>query len=707
MASSYDPSLYLSDLGPASPSAYLDLPSTPQHEKPQQPQYPQPNGGAAASPEDMVLPFISRMLMEEDIDDKFFYEYPDHPALLQAQQPFLDILSDDGSSSPYPARSGASVTHPSTSTSSSDAASAADATLTPAAVDSYAQFNAFDLDPAAFFSGGANSDLMSSAFLKGMEEANKFLPSQDKLVIDLDPPDDARSFVRPAENKLAASGFKFNGAAPAAAVAVKVGEAVVAAPGGGVGGRGRKNRFDDDEDDLEMDRRSSKQSALQGDGDDRDVLDKQYMITSHEMCVAVEQMEKLRIPMQDEGGGNGKAKAKGGGGRRGGREVVDLRTLLLHCAQAVATDDRRSATELLKQIKRHASPQGDATQRLAHCFAEGLQARLAGTGSRMVYQSLMAKRTSVVDILQAYQLYMAAICFKKAAFLFSNQTIYNASLGKKKIHIVDYGIHYGFQWPCFLRRIACREGGPPEVRITGIDLPQPGFRPTQRAEETGRRLSKYCQEFGVPFRYQVMAASRMETIRAEDLNLDPEEVLIVNCIYQFQNLMDESVLIESPRDVALNNIRKMRPHAFVHGVVNGSFSVPFFLTRFREALFYYSALFDVLDTTTPRDSSQRMLIEQNIFGRAALNAIACEGTDRVERPETYRQWQVRNQRAGLKQLPLNPNIVQVVRDKVKGCYHKDFVVDIDHHWLLQGWKGRILYAISTWVANDDDAGSYF
>ncbi|CAN6356628.1 unnamed protein product [Urochloa humidicola] len=734
MGSSYDPypppgavadelSFYLSDLGPASPSAYLDLPPTPHHEQPQQPQppqpppqqqYPQANGGAAASaPEDMVLPFISRMLMEEDIDDKFFYDYPDHPALIQAQQPFLDILSDDTSStSPSGTNSGASVTHPA---SSFDAA--ADAPLTPASVDSYAApapenpFNGFvDLDPAAFFSGGANSDLMSSAFLKGMEEANKFLPSQDKLVIDLDPPDDANKFILPAENKPAAA--RFNGVSAPFAAAVPVKEEVVAMPapdgvpgGGGVGGRGRKNRFEDDEDDLEMDRRSSKQSALQGDGDDRDVFDK-YMITSHEMCV--EQMEKLRIAMQEEaakkeaanGGGNGKAKAKGGGGRRGGREVVDLRTLLIHCAQAVATDDRRSATELLKQIKQHASPQGDATQRLAHCFAEGLQARLAGTGS-MVYQSLMAKRTSVVDILQAYQLYMAAICFKKVVFLFSNLTIYNASLGKKKIHIVDYGIHYGFQWPCFLRKIACREGGPPEVRITGIDLPQPGFRPTQRIEETGRRLSKYAQEFGVPFKYQVIAASKMESIRAEDLNLDPEEVLIVNCLYQFKNLMDESVLIESPRDIVLNNIRKMKPHAFIHGIVNGSFSAPFFVTRFREALFYYSALFDVLDTTTPRNSNQRMLIEQNIFGRAALNVIACEGTDRVERPETYKRWQVRNQRAGLKQLPLNPDVVQVVRDKVTGCYHKDFVIDIDHNWLLQGWKGRILYAISTWVANDD------
>ncbi|CAD6267339.1 unnamed protein product [Miscanthus lutarioriparius] len=642
MCSSYDPSpspgaddllLYLSDLGPTSPSAYLD-PSSPSDylDLPPTPQ-PQQQQGNIAPPQDMLLPYISSMLMEDDIDDTFFYDYPDNPVLLQAQQSFLDVLSDDASSpttatttTTTNSSASASVNHHSSSSSSSGPASAP---LTPAAVNSYApapvaQFDGFDLDPAAFFSNGANSDLMSSAFLKGMEEANKFLPTQDKLVIDLDPPDDPKRFVlptpAPAADKLA-PGFNAATIVPAAvAVAVKEEEVVFAAPGSGggaVGGRGRRNRFDDDGDeDLELQRRSSKQSALQGDGDERDVFEK-YIITDPEKCT--EQMQNLRIAMQEAAAaaaGNGKAK-----GRRGGRDVVDLRTLLVHCAQAVASDDRRSATELLRQIKQHASPQGDATQRLAHCFAEGLQARSPH------------------------------------------------------------------------RQHADREGVPPEVRITGIDLPQPGFRPTQRIEETGRPAQ------------QAIAASKMESIRVEDLNFDPEEVLIVNCLYQFKNLMDESVVIESPRDIVLNNIRKMRPHTFIHAIVNGSFSAPFFVTRFREALFFYSALFDALDATTPRDSNQRMLIEENLFGRAALNVIACEGTDRVERPETYKQWQVRNQRAGLKQQPLNPEVVQIVRNKVKDLYHKDFVIDVDHHWLLQGWKGRILYAISTWVAND--APSYF
>jgi hypothetical protein len=69
---------------------------------------------------------------------------------------------------------------------------------------------------------------------------------------------------------------------------------------------------------------------------------------------------------------------------------------------------------------------------------------------------------------------------------------------------------------------------------------------------------------------------------------------------------------------------------------------PFFVTRFRETLFHYSALFDMLETLVPREDWERMLIEKEIFGREALNVIAREGWERMKRPETYKQWQVRN-----------------------------------------------------------------
>jgi hypothetical protein len=300
-------------------------------------------------------------------------------------------------------------------------------------------------------------------------------------------------------------------------------------------------------------------------------------------------------------------------------------------------------------------------------------------------------------VLKAYQLYLAACPFKKISHYFANQTILNAVEKAKKVHIIDYGVYYGFQWPCLIQRLASRPGGPPELRITGIDTPQPGFRPAGRIEETGKYLTDYAQTFNIPFKYHGIA-SQFEAVQIEDLHIEKDEVLIVNCMFKFKTLMDESVVAESPRNMVLNTIRKMNPHVFIHGITNGSYNAPFFVSRFREALFHYSAIFDMLEANIPRDNEQRLLIESALFNREAINVISCEGMERMERPETYKQWQSRNQRAGFKQLPLDQGIMKRAREKVK-CYNKNFIIDEDNRWLLQGWKGRILFALSTWKPN--------
>ncbi|KAL6654481.1 hypothetical protein ACP70R_007946 [Stipagrostis hirtigluma subsp. patula] len=768
---------FVAEPEPFSPSVFLDLPPTPR-----------PDGAAGGedpdSSDDLVLPFISRMLMEEDIDGNFFYQYPDHPALLTAQQPYAQILSDsatNGSSSSDSAtttNTDGSGGHSTLSPSFSDAPAFADATwpydpvelsqllrsppypdvgvglqdftaddlsalIAPSpdgaaaagfqqgpapfnTSEAYASQNggasfavqngsrsatqgpgffdgakeeittlpAGDGDHAAlasaFYGGGQNGvtmDMLNLAFLKGMEDAKKFLPTNNNLLIDLE------ATSRDHQPRIIQPASVFN------AGQVKKEEAAdgMLLFGGSSNGRGRKNRHHEDDLEAETGRSSKVMVPEEEETGAGEMFDE---LMSCDYKEFLNRLEELRIAKDSESEKTRRGSGKGTRGRQGMNEVVDLRTMLIHCAQAVAAGDRRGASEMLKQIKQHSSPRGDATQRLAHCFAEGLEARLAGTGSQ-VYQSLMGTRTSVVEFLKAYKLFMAASCFKKVKFVFSNKTILDAVAGKSKLHIVDYGVHHGFQWPGLLHFLSNREGGPPEVRFTGIDLPQPGFRPTHQIDKTGERLSKCAHQFGVPFKFHGIAA-KWETVRAEDLNIDPDEVLVVNCECDFNNLMDESVLVDSlsPRDMVLKNIREMRPNVFVHCVVNGTFGAPFFVTRFREALFFYSAQFDMLDVTIPRDNDERLLIERDIFGRSALNVIACEGADRVNRPETYKQWQVRIQRAGMRQLPLSPDVVKLVKDKAKH-YHKDFLIDEDHRWLLQGWKGRVLYAMSTWVADDN------
>ncbi|CBI16108.3 unnamed protein product, partial [Vitis vinifera] len=319
--------------------------------------------------------------------------------------------------------------------------------------------------------------------------------------------------------------------------------------------------------------------------------------------------------------------------RRSKGEVVDLRSLLIQCAQAVAGNDQRAATELLKLIRQHSSPMG-------------------------------IERPLAADIIRAYKVYASACPFKRMSYFFGNWMIGKVAEKATRLHIIDFGILFGFQWPSFIQHLSQRPGGPPRLRITGIDFPQP--------------------------------AEKWENIRLEDLKIDKDEKLVVNSLYRLKNLLDETVVEDCPRDAVLNLIRRINPEIFIHGIVSGSFNGPFFLLRFKEALHQYDALFDMLDATVPREDQDRMLFEKVVYGRYSMNIIAHEGSERFERPETYKQWQARNVKAGFRQLLLDQEILSRVRTTVKQGFHKNFMVEEDGGWMLQGWKGRTIHALSCW-----------
>lgn len=467
------------------------------------------------------------------------------------------------------------------------------------------------------------------------------------------------------------------------------------------GPRGKKSHYREDGDYVE-DSRSNKQFASYAEeSDEQTKMYDEVLLCPHwnphlrqesaTLPDGVGPRSKLQQNGQLKGSSTGRLRGKKQGNKK---EVVDFSTLLTQCAQAVAINDGRTAKELLKRIRQHSSPYGDGYERLAHFFANALEARLAGVGASL-YTAFVSSGISAADILKGYQLYIKACPFKKLSNFYANQLIKKLSSKATSLHIIDFGILYGFQWPCLIQVLSKRPDGPPKLRITGIDFPQPGPRPAGRVEETGRRLAKYCERFNVPFEYNAIA-KKWETIQLEDLEIQRDEVLVVNCLYRLANVPDDTVVVSNPRDEVLKLIQRINPDVFVHGVVNGTYNAPFFLTRFREALFHFSSLFDMFDATVDREDQYRMLFERESFGRDLMNVIACEGTQRVERPETYKQWQVRTTRAGFRQLPLDKEIAKEVRDIVRKNYNKDFVVDEDCNWLLQGWKGRIIHAISCW-----------
>lgn len=512
-------------------------------------------------------------------------------------------------------------------------------------------------------------------FKKGVEEASKFLPTGNSLLVDV------RYNVVGKEQY------------DAVVKVEKYGEKQSPERS-----RGKKNTLHEDIVDS-TEGRNNKQSALFSESTIRSEMFDRVLLCSagkNESAVRETLQAISRQNALENGHSKGSTGKKFHGKKKAGkRNVVDLSTLLTLCAQAVAAGNQRTANELLKQIRQSSSPMGDGMQRLAHYFADGLEARMAGSGTH-IYKALITRPVSATDVLKAHQLLLAACPFRTISCFFSNKTIMNLAEKVSTVHIIDVGIMWGFQWPGLIQRLSSRPGGPPKLRITGIDFPNPGFRPAERVEETGRRLANYAESFKVPFEFNAIA-QKWETIKLEDLKISKGEVLVVNCLFRFRNLLDETVVVNSPRDVFLNLIRRLNPDIFIQGIINGAFNTPFFISRFRQALFHYSSLFDMLEAIIPRELHERMLVEKTIIGQEAMNVIACEGAERIERPETYKQWQVRIMKAGFRQLPLDEEIMRMTKERFK-VYDKNFMIDIDSEWLLQGWKGRFVYALSTWKA---------
>ncbi|CAM8909946.1 unnamed protein product [Rhodiola kirilowii] len=462
-----------------------------------------------------------------------------------------------------------------------------------------------------------------------------------------------------------------------------------------------KQRDRGEDDDYGEEGRRSKYSATSPEESSRvaeEEEDDRFLLCDKEGNCNVMEHDPSMLKIQP----NRKSVSKKNRNKKGEKKqpVVDLRETLSQCAQAVANYDVRTANELLGKIRQQSSPYGDANQRLAHYFADSLEARLVGSSTHLF--SLVRLRAPAADILKAYKLYVTACPFKKLSNVYANRLVDKLSVKARSLHIIDFGILYGFQWPCLIKKLSHRPEGPPRLRITGIELPQPGFRPSERVEETGERLAKYCKKFNVPFEYTAIA-QKWETINVEDLKLgEDDDMVVVNCLYRLRNLPDETVSVSNPRDTVLKLIRKINPDIFIQAAVNGTYDAPFFLTRFRETLFHFSALYDIFEATVPSENQERLLYEKEVLGRDAMNIIACEGSQRIDRPETYRRWQSRIQRVGFKQIPLDQDLMKLVRSTVRREYHKDFVVDEDKQWLLQGWKGRILYALTAWIPVSQD-----
>ncbi|XAR53861.1 hypothetical protein NMG60_11022566 [Bertholletia excelsa] len=372
----------------------------------------------------------------------------------------------------------------------------------------------------------------------------------------------------------------------------------------------------------------------------------------------------------------------------------DLKQLLLDCAEAVSEGDFSTAERLIKALEGKVSVSGEPIQRLGAYMLEGLRARLLSSGS-LICKKLNCNEPISSSELMSYMSVIAQICpYYKFAYSSANAVIREAMENEGRIHIIDFQIAQGSQWMSLIELLAKRPGGPPYIRVTGVDDSQSAYARGGGPHIVGQRLAEFAQSRGVPFEFHAAAMDGCE-VELENLGVRHGEAVAVNFPYMLHHMPDESVTTRNHRDRLLRLVKSLSPKVVTLVEQESNTNTSSFFPRFRETLDYYLAMFESIDVAHPRDDKLRISTEEHCVARDIVNIIACEGVEREERHELFGKWRMRLMMAGFTPCPLSPQVGIAVMDVLKD-YSKNYRIEERGGVLYLSWKTRAMATSSAW-----------
>ncbi|XP_002977541.2 DELLA protein RGL2 [Selaginella moellendorffii] len=374
-------------------------------------------------------------------------------------------------------------------------------------------------------------------------------------------------------------------------------------------------------------------------------------------------------------------------------QQLRLVRMLLSCAGAVAIDNLDLARAILVQLRALVVPHGSPMQRLASYVTEALVARLSRNTRSSHFQGLIADHSlqqlssaTRSDMLEAFWVFYEYIPIGKFTHLTMNQILLEAADRERAIHVVDFQVWYGAQWPSFLQSLAMRPGGPPVVRMTAVGS---SLRDLQ---EAGSKLLDCARSLGVPFEYCILRVE-LEEFHAGMVELRDGEAVLVNSLCQFHRFLKRDL------DQFLQGLRSLRPRLVVMAENDADHNSPDFMHRFMACLHYYSAVFDAFDASLhmPGTLPGRKKLEELIAAQKLRNMIACEGSERVERHESMRAWNARMEGVGFRAVSMSHKAINQASLLLKLYYSDGYTLTNQEGFLILGWRGMPLNGVGAWI----------
>ncbi|KAH7844051.1 hypothetical protein Vadar_023706 [Vaccinium darrowii] len=366
----------------------------------------------------------------------------------------------------------------------------------------------------------------------------------------------------------------------------------------------------------------------------------------------------------------------------------DLKQVLIACAKSISENDRFTAERWMAQLRQMVSVSGEPIERLGAYVLEGLVARMTSCGT------LKCKEPASAELLSYMHILYEVCPYFKFGYMSANGAIAEAMKDENRVHIIDFQIGQGSQWVTLIQAFAARPGGPPHIRITGIDDPASAYARGGGLNIVGLRLSKLAKSFKVPFEFHCGGKSASE-VQVENLGIRPGETVAANFAFVLHSMPDESVSTRNDRDRLLRLVKSLSPKVVTLVEQESNTNTAAFFPRFKEALNYYAAMFESIDATLPRSLKERINVEQHCLARDVVNVIACEGNERVERHEVLGKWKSRFRMAGFTPYPLSSLVNATIKTLLESYSDKYRLVERDGALYL-GWMNQDLVASCAW-----------
>ncbi|XP_013712934.2 scarecrow-like protein 8 [Brassica napus] len=378
--------------------------------------------------------------------------------------------------------------------------------------------------------------------------------------------------------------------------------------------------------------------------------------------------------------------------------TVCSRQTVMEIATAISEGKTEIVAELLACVSPTPNQKTNSEEKLVNFMVTALRLRINPAESRAP-PSPATELCGKEHLISTQLLYELSPCFK-LGFMAANLAILDAAGnnhdGGVLMHVVDFEIGEGGQYVNLLHALSTRRSGDNKhlvVKITAVT----NHGGEERLKAVGDRLSQLGDRLGVSLRFNVVASLRLGDISRESLGCGPDEPLAVNLAFKLYRVPDESVCVENPRDELLRRVKGLEPRVvtLVEQEMNSN-TAPF-LGRVSEACACYGALLDLVESSVPSSNLDRAKVEEGI-GRKLINAVACEGIDRIERCEVFGKWRMRMSMAGFELMPLSEKIAESMKSRLGNGnrVHSGFTVKEDNGGVCFRWMGRTLAVASAW-----------